>query len=127
MEQDQLTTTTEIIQGVPTLKVAGEIDIYTAPRFKDAITEMITQGYTNILIDMTRVNFMDSSGFGTLLSATKPLRPVGGSISLCCCNEAISRMLEITRLNTLFHVFKSREEALHSLQHADASEAVAVL
>lgn len=126
MDTDTFTTSTEIIQGNAVLNVAGEIDIYTAPRFKNAIAEVINQGYTNILIDMSRVDFMDSSGFGTLLSATKPLRPVGGSISLCSCNEAISRMLEITRLNTLFRVFKSREEALSGLQTAGASEPVAV-
>ena len=127
MEKDQLTTSTEIIQGIPILNVAGEIDIYTAPRFKEAITEMITQGHTNILIDMAGVDFMDSSGFGTLLSATKPLRPVAGSLSLCGCNEAITRMLEITRLNTLFRVFKNREEALQRMQHAESAEPVAAV
>ncbi|HEX5324202.1 MAG TPA: STAS domain-containing protein [Capsulimonadaceae bacterium] len=127
MEQDQLTTSTEIINGIPILKAAGEIDIYTAPRFKEAITEMITQGHTNILIDMTEVAFMDSSGFGTLLSATKPLRPVGGSLSLCGCNEAITRMLEITRLNTLFRTFKNREEALQRLANGEPAEPVAAV
>ncbi len=127
METETFTTSNELIRGIAVLNVDGEIDIYTAPHFKNAISELIAQGHTNILIDMTRVDFMDSSGFGTLLSATKPLRPVGGSISLCCCNEAISRMLEITRLNTLFHVFLSREEALASLQHAEAAEPVAAV
>lgn len=127
MENEQLTTRAEIIQGIPILNVVGEIDIYTAPRFKEGITELISAGHTNLLIDMTGVDFMDSSGFGTLLSATKPLRPVGGSLSLCGCNEAITRMLEITRLNTLFRVFKDREEALQRLQHADAMEPVAAV
>lgn len=127
MENDQLTTSSEIVQGIPILNVVGDIDIYTAPRFKEGITELISQGYTNILIDMAGVDFMDSSGFGTLLSATKPLRPVGGSLSLCGCNEAINRMLEITRLNTLFRVFKNREEALQRLLSSDSMEPVAAV
>lgn len=127
MENDQITTSSEIIQGIPILNVVGDIDIYTAPRFKEGITELITQGHTNILIDMAGVDFMDSSGFGTLLSATKPLRPVGGSLSLCGCNEAITRMLEITRLNTLFKVYKNREEALQQMQNASSMEPVAAV
>lgn len=127
MENEQIKTSSEIIQGIPILSVSGDVDIYTAPRFKEGITELIAQGYTNILIDMAGVDFMDSSGFGTLLSATKPLRPVGGSLSLCGCNEAITRMLEITRLNTLFHVYKNREEALHRMQSGSSMEPVATL
>ena len=127
MEKDQIKTSSEIVQGIPILNIVGDIDIYTAPRFKEGITELIAQGYTNILIDMAGVDFMDSSGFGTLLSATKPLRPVGGSLSLSGCNEAITRMLEITRLNTLFNVYKNRGDALDHMQNASAMEPVAAL
>ena len=64
---------------------------------------------------MNDVTYMDSSGFGTLLSATKRLRPRGGSIHLVGCNDVIARMLHITRLNTIFGLHASEEEALRSL------------
>ncbi len=118
MEKTQLSNYSEIIDGVPVLHVTGEIDIYTSPLFKEAINELIAAGHPNILIDMAEVAFMDSSGFGTLLSASKPLRPVGGSLSLVGCNEAITRMLDITRLNTLVPVFVTLNDALTHVQQA---------
>jgi len=59
---------------------------------------------------------VDSSGFGTLLSAIKVLRPAGGSLALAGCNDAVNRMLEITRLNTLFHVYPTRTAAIEDMQ-----------
>ncbi|HEY3332365.1 MAG TPA: STAS domain-containing protein [Capsulimonadaceae bacterium] len=112
MDKTPYTSSSDIVGGVPILRVSGEIDIYTAPLFKESIIGLVDEGHANILIDMTNVAFMDSSGFGTLLSASKPLRPMGGSLSLTGCNEAISRMLEITRLNTLVPVYKTLDEAL---------------
>jgi anti-sigma B factor antagonist len=126
MDKTQLASFSEIIDSVPVLHVSGEIDIYTAPTFKEAINELIAEGHQHILIDMTQVAFMDSSGFGTLLSASKPLRPIGGTLSLVGCNEAITRMLDITRLNTLVPVYDNQEEAIRHIQiAAEASEPVA--
>ena len=99
-------------QDVPILDVAGEIDIYTTRDFKDAASEVIDEGHPVIIINMSRVTYMDSSGFGTLLSATKRLRPVDGVLMLVGCNDAITRMLQITRLNTIFKVFETEAEAL---------------
>ena len=65
---------------------------------------------------MTDVTYMDSSGFGTLLSATKRLRPVSGGLHLFGCNDAIMRMLQITRLNTIFGVHATEDEALSAAQ-----------
>ena len=125
MEKTHLTTASEVVDGIPILRVNGEIDIYTAPAFKDAINELTAQGFANILIDMTDVAFMDSSGFGTLLSASKPLRPIGGTLSLCGCNEAITRMLEITRLNTIIPLYRMREDALDSIKQSAGEPAIA--
>jgi anti-sigma B factor antagonist len=120
MDKTQLTTYSEIVDGLPVLHVTGEIDIYTSPLFKEAINELISASHSHILIDMSEVAFMDSSGFGTLLSASKPLRPIGGSLSLVGCNEAIARMLDITRLNTLVPVYDSLADALAKVQPAAA-------
>lgn len=97
--------------GIPVLGVVGEIDVYTAPEFKSAINRAIETGTTKLVIDLTQVSYMDSSGFGTLLSATKRVRPKGGSINLVGCSEAIERMMRITRLDTVFNLYRTVEEA----------------
>jgi anti-sigma B factor antagonist len=112
LENIRLETSTRESNGLQILDVSGEIDVFTAPRFKEALNGLIAGGQKNLIINMARVSYMDSSGFGTLLSATKRLRPEGGSVNLVACNSAIDRMLRITRLNTVFGTYGSLDEAI---------------
>jgi len=116
MEKVPLATYTEEINGIPILIAVGEIDLSTVSIFKKAINDMIAAGSSHVLIDMSQVSFMDSSGFGTLLSAIKVLRPQNGTLALASCNGAVDRMLDITRLNTLFHVYPDRAAALCDME-----------
>jgi anti-sigma B factor antagonist len=120
MENVRIETSLRHRDGVPVLDVIGEIDIYTTPQFKEAVSAAIDAGKPGIVINMTQVTYMDSSGFGTLLSATKRLRPVDGGLYLSGCNEAISRMLQITRLNTIFGIYATEEDAIAAAQAAPA-------
>ncbi len=129
MENVRIETSLRHRDGVPVLDVTGEIDIYTTPQFKEAVSAAISDGQSSI-INMSKVTYMDSSGFGTLLSATKRLRPVDGALYLTGCNDAITRMLQITRLNTIFGIYVTEEEAVaaalsHPAQSASAAPAEA--
>lgn len=115
MDEVRLETRTRTNTGLPVIDVSGEIDLYTAPVFKQALNQTIDDGNKNILINMTGVNYMDSSGFGTLLGVTKRVRPDGGSVNLIGCNDAIARMLKITRLNTIFGLFEDEETAVKAV------------
>jgi anti-sigma B factor antagonist len=101
--------------GISVIKISGEVDIFTAPDFKSAINDAISSGAKDLVIDMTDVGYMDSSGFGALLSATKRLRPNGGRINLARCGEAIERMLKITRLDSIFGVFPQVGDAVEAI------------
>ena len=123
METLRIETSLRQEQDIPVLDVTGEIDIYTTPQFKEAVSAAIDQNKPTIVINMAKVTYMDSSGFGTLLSATKRLRPLDGALYLSGCNEAIQRMLQITRLNTIFGVYATEAEALAAAK-APPAEAV---
>ena len=112
METVRIETSLRHQDNIPVLDVTGEIDIYTTPQFKEAVSAAIDENQPAIVINMAQVTYMDSSGFGTLLSATKRLRPLDGALYLSGCNEAIQRMLQITRLNTIFSVYPTEEEAV---------------
>ncbi len=118
METMRIETSLRQREGVPILDVVGEIDIYTTPQFKEAVSAVIDGNESAIVINMAHVTYMDSSGFGTLLSATKRLRPVDGALYLAACNDAIQRMLQITRLNTIFGVYETEDEALAAVKSA---------
>ena len=123
METLRIETTLRHEDNIPVLDVTGEIDIYTTPQFKEAVSAAIDQNKPAIVINMANVTYMDSSGFGTLLSATKRLRPLDGALYLSGCNEAIQRMLQITRLNTIFGVYATEAEALAAAKLSPASAA----
>ncbi len=115
MRDLRLEVRSEVVQGQPIVRARGEIDIYTVPQFKQQLLEWIEKGHRRLLIDLTEVTYMDSSGFGALLGAIKRVRPEGGSISLINPNDVIRRMLKITHLDTIFPVYASEEEALQSV------------
>ena len=118
MEGIRLETGQRKIDGTTVLDVIGEIDVYTAPQFKEAVNSVLAEGEKHLIINMASVTYMDSSGFGTLLSATKRLRPMGGTVNLVKCNNAIDRILRITRLNTVFAIYDSVDEAVDDTQSA---------
>ncbi len=120
METMRIETSLRHLDGIPVLDVVGEIDIYTTPQFKEAVSAAIDENKPAIIINMTQVTYMDSSGFGTLLSATKRLRPLDGALYLTGCNDSIQRMLQITRLNTIFGVYATEDEALAAAESASS-------
>ncbi len=112
MEEIRLDSEMRMIDDAEVLEIKGEIDVYTAPQFKEAIDGVLLSGQKHLIINMAGVTYMDSSGFGALLSATKRLRPIGGTVSLVHCSNAIDRILKTTRLDTIFFMFDSLDEAV---------------
>jgi anti-sigma B factor antagonist len=104
------------VSSIPVVTVTGEIDVCTAPEFKSVVNKAIFTGAQNLIVDLTDVSYMDSSGFGTLLGATKRIKPRGGSVNLVGCSEAIERMLKITRLDTIFGMFPRVDDAVQGIR-----------
>jgi anti-sigma B factor antagonist len=122
MDPTRLELSRRMERGLPIIDVDGEIDVYTVPRFKEHLSSLIEEGNQNILVNLKKVGYMDSSGFGALLGATKRLRPQGGRLGLVSCNQVIGRMLKITRLNTIFEMFDTEDEALESFLDDEKKE-----
>ncbi len=95
--------------------VLGDVDLDSSPFLKVALIEANAEG-KDVIVDMNGVNFMDSSGFGVLLSASYPLRAFGASLHLVGVNAAVARMLEITRLKNIFVLHNTEAEALASIR-----------
>jgi anti-sigma B factor antagonist len=117
MEPTRLEISRRTEQEIPIVDVSGEIDVYTVPKFKEHLSKLIEEGHTNLLVNLKDVGYMDSSGFGALLGATKRLRPEGGTLALVGCNQVITRMLNITRLNTIFKMYDTEQDALSALNN----------
>jgi len=93
------------------LVVNGEVDVYTAPRLREKLVELVSAGHRQIVVDLEGVDFLDSTGLGVLVGGLKRLRSNGGDLSLVCTRARILKVFEITGLTTVFSVAASVDEA----------------
>ena len=94
------------------LDISGEIDLSTAPALRSHLDELIHGGTRRLVINLTPVSFMDSTGLSVLVSAVKSMRDAGGEISVVCTNPAIAKIFTITRLDQLLAVHPSVDAAV---------------
>jgi len=102
------------VDGRSVVAIGGEIDVYTAPRLRDRISEVVAGGEHDLLIDLEKVDFLDSTGLGVLVGALKKTRVHDGSLELVCNNERLLKIFKITGLAKVFTIHASVEDALRS-------------
>jgi anti-sigma B factor antagonist len=98
--------------GHTVLAVRGEVDVYTAPRLRERIVELVSAGHRRIVVDLAGVEFLDSTGLGVLVGALKRVRSHEGDLSLVCRAPRILDVLEITGLTNVFAIHDSVEAAV---------------
>lgn len=102
----------EIDAETQVIELGGEIDLYTAPEFKERMVALIEDGKKRIVVDLSAATFIDSTTLGVLVGGVKRLRPAGGSLALVCTDQNITKIFEITGLDRVFPIHPSRAEAL---------------
>ena len=100
------------------ISLAGEVDLYTAPEFKQQLLDVISQGGKNVIVDFTNTTFIDSTTLGVLVGGVKRLRTNDGQLSLVCSDRNITKIFEITGLDRVFTIHPTREEALTAIGSA---------
>lgn len=96
------------------IAVSGEIDVYTAPKLRDRISELVSDGSYHLVVDMENVDFLDSTGLGVLVGGLKKLRTHDGSMQLVCTQERLLKIFRITQLAKVFAIHDSLADALAS-------------
>jgi anti-sigma B factor antagonist len=94
------------------VEVGGEIDVYTAPRLREQLVDLVADGKYHLVVDMERVDFLDSTGLGVLVGGLKRVRAHDGSLRLVCTQERILKIFRITGLTKVFPIHSSVEEAV---------------
>ncbi len=94
------------------IELGGEVDLYTAPEFKERLVQVIEDGKKQLVVDLSKATFIDSTTLGVLVGGVKRLRPTGGSLTLVCTDPNISKIFEITGLDRVFPIYDTRDEAL---------------
>jgi anti-sigma B factor antagonist len=94
------------------LVLAGEIDLYTSAQLRTALEHAIDGGARRVIVDLSKVDFVDSTGLAVLIEAIKRLPSPGGSLHVVCPNGHIKRVFEITGLTSVLTLHATREEAI---------------
>ena len=111
-----LSLETRHTDDVTIVAVGGEIDVYTAPKLRDKVTELVGEGHYNLVIDMENVEFLDSTGLGVLVGGLKRVRAHDGSLRLVCTQERILKIFRITGLTKVFPIHSSVDEAVSATE-----------
>ncbi len=94
------------------LTLRGEIDVYTAPRLRQAIIDLVEGGARHIVVDMGAVDFLDSTGLGVLVGGLKRVKIQDGELSIVTSQDKILKIFDITGLNKVFSIHDSLDAAV---------------
>ena len=103
----EISLETRAVGDFTVVEVAGEIDVYTAPKLRECLVELVNSGRHNLVVDMERVEFLDSTGLGVLVGGLKRVRAHDGSLRLVCTQERILKIFRITGLTKVFPIHDS--------------------
>ena len=106
---------TESKNGLMVCRVEGEIDINCSPELKKVFDKLISQKTPKIVIELSKVTYVDSSGLATLVGILKNMRSYGGKMRLAGMLPKVKSLFEITKLDKLFEIMASEEDAIAGL------------
>jgi anti-sigma B factor antagonist len=96
------------------LDISGEIDLYNAPEIKDIINKLIEEMKYNVIINLERVSYIDSSGIGALISSLSNLKKYHGGLKIINVYASVRKVFELTKLTSFFDIYESEEDAIEA-------------
>lgn len=103
------------VGGVTILKLSGRLELEDGDTvLRDSVNLLAWEGHVNLLLDLTEVTRLDSAGIGMLVGKFLTVRKRGGTIKLLHVTDRTNRLLNITKLATVFEIFDEEEKALRS-------------
>ena len=96
--------------GARVISISGEVDLMTAPELKESVYGVLDSGVKELVLDMSELDFIDSSGLGVLVGTLKRVRSAGGSICLVCGRDSVLKVLRLTGLDKVFTIYERLED-----------------
>jgi anti-sigma B factor antagonist len=111
----ELSVSHQSVAGYPVLEVRGEVDVYSAPAFKEAITSLLGPDSPVVMVDLCVLDFLDSTGLGVLVAARTAAADAGGQLPVICDRERILKLFRITGLDGVFDIYPTVDDAVQAL------------
>jgi anti-sigma B factor antagonist len=96
------------------IDVEGEVDVFTAPKLREAIIGLLGDGKERLIVNLENVAFMDSTGLGVLVGGLKRVKERNGELAIAGAQGTVLRVLNVTGLNAVFAMRESVEAAASS-------------
>lgn len=96
------------------LDLEGEVDLSTAPKLRERLIDLIDDGRRKIVLNLSGVPFMDSTGLGVMVGGLKRLKERDGTLALAGPNRPVLRVLTLTGMDRVFTIHESVEDATGS-------------
>lgn len=96
------------------VEVQGHLDTNTSPQAESGINELINAGARKLLINFAALEYISSAGLRVLLATAKKLKASGGDLRICCLNDTVREVFDISGFSSILAVASSQEEALAS-------------
>ena len=109
--EEMLEVHTTTRDGVPIVSAQGEIDVSTAPKLRDELSS-VSADSVRVVVDLSEVTFLDSTGLGVLVASWKRYNEAGGTLELVITRPQIVKVLEVTGLSSVFTIHSSLGDAL---------------
>ena len=106
-----ITVDTRVVGAWTVIDVEGEVDVFTAPKLRERIIGLLGDSRQQIVVNLERVAFMDSTGLGVLVGGLKRVKEHEGVLALSGAQGTVLRVLNVTGLNAVFPMFDSVEHA----------------
>lgn len=111
---DEFALDVEARDGFVVLGVAGEVDLATAPALRERLFALVAEGYRLVIVDLSRTEFLDSTGLGALITGLKRLRAHDGDLRLVCTTPRVRKVFEITHIDRVLPLYDSVDAASKS-------------
>jgi len=103
-----------LIGKIAVLEPIGRFDAHNAPAVAEALAEARNSSLKDAIVNLGQVNFLDSTALATLVQGMKHCRQLGGDLHLCCLQQPVRIIFELTRLDKAFDIYETEAEALHA-------------
>jgi len=108
-------TVDDLGSGRAALRLTGRLDLATARELRSCVDDAVASGSANVVVDLSGVTSVDSSGLGALIGGLKRANQAGGDLRIAAPTDQVRMALELTRLTRVLRPYETFDEALQGL------------